>query len=149
MDRMHASNLDEIIAAEFKWTISEHATTLYNPPRKIINEALLNVHKNNETVLPSYAALQRIIGCKCKKNIILLPCSISFRNIIISQQFKLTSNGDRCLLYDTEDNNARIIILSSDNDLNHLCGPKHWHAAGTFKFKYRMLIWRETQISGT
>ncbi|CAF4653473.1 unnamed protein product, partial [Didymodactylos carnosus] len=44
-DHSHALNPDEIIAAEFKSKISERAITLHDPPRRIINEALLDVHE--------------------------------------------------------------------------------------------------------
>ncbi|CAF4336433.1 unnamed protein product [Rotaria sp. Silwood2] len=132
-DHIHPPNPDEVIAAEFKSKIQQRATTSYDPPRRIIHEALLNVHKDDALVLPSYAASQRLIGRKRKKNNISLPNPTCFQDIVIPDQLKLTNSGDRFLLYDNEDNDSRIIILSSDDDLKRLSQCDHWHADGTFR----------------
>ncbi|CAF2935955.1 unnamed protein product [Rotaria sp. Silwood2] len=132
-DHIHPPNPDEVIAAEFKSKIQQRATTSYDPPRRIIHEALLNVHKDDALALPSYAASQRLIGRKRKKNNISLPNPTCFQDIVIPDQLKLTNSGDRFLLYDNEDNDSRIIILSSDDDLKRLSQCDHWHADGTFR----------------
>ncbi|CAF3132612.1 unnamed protein product [Rotaria sp. Silwood2] len=132
-DHIHPPNPDEVIAAEFKSKIQQRATTSHDPPRRIIHEALLNVHKDDALALPSYAASQRLIGRKRKKNNISLPNPTCFQDIVIPDQLKLTNSGDRFLLYDNEDNDSRIIILSSDDDLKRLSQCDHWHADGTFR----------------
>ena len=86
----------------------------------MIHEALLDVHKDDATSLPSYTASQRAIGRKRKRNNAPLPSPESFQDIILPQHLMLTNSGNRFLLHDNEDNDARIIILSSDHDLNRL-----------------------------
>ncbi|CAF1001416.1 unnamed protein product [Didymodactylos carnosus] len=102
-DHSHAPNPDEIIAAEFNSKISERAITSHDPPRRIINEALLDVHKDDGTAIPSYTASQHTIERKRKKDDIPLPRPTSFEDISISQQLTVTNGGDRFLLYDNED----------------------------------------------
>ena len=46
-DHMYPPNPDEIIATEFKSKIQQYATTSHDTPRRIIHEALLNVHKDD------------------------------------------------------------------------------------------------------
>ncbi|CAF1149113.1 unnamed protein product, partial [Didymodactylos carnosus] len=97
--------------------ISECAITAHDSPRRIINEALLDVHTDDGTAIPSYTASHRTIERKCKKDDI--PTVIN--------------GGDRSLLYDNEDSDYRTIVLSSDDDLNRLSNSEHWHADDTFK----------------
>jgi FLYWCH zinc finger domain len=139
-DHIHAPNPDDIIAAEFKSKMIERAITSHDPPRRIIHEGLLNVEKDDATALPSYTALQRTIERKRKANDIPLPSPTSFQDIIIPHELRLTNSGDRFLLYDNEDINARIIVFSSNSDLNRLSRSEHWHADGTYKVsKYKFI----------
>ncbi|CAF0913032.1 unnamed protein product [Didymodactylos carnosus] len=132
-DHSDAPNPDEIIAAEFNSKISERAITSYDPPGRVINEALLDVHKDDGTAIPSYTASQCTIERKRKKDDIPLPKLTSFEDISIPQQLTVTNGGDRFLLYDNEDSDDRTIILLSDDALNRLSNSEYWHAYGTFK----------------
>lgn len=62
-----------------------------------------------------------------------MPRPKSFSEILIPDELKVTNGGDRFLLYDNERNNHRIIILSSDDDLDRLSNSEHWYSDGTFK----------------
>ena len=115
----------KIIATEFKSKIQQHATTSHDPPGRIIQEALLSVHKDDALALPSYTASRHLIGHKRKKNNILLQNPTCFQDIIISEQLKLTNTGDKSLLHDNENNDIRIIILSSESDLKRLSQCEH------------------------
>ena len=125
-DYMHLSNPDEIIATEFKSTIQQHTTISHDLPRRIIHEALLNGHEDNSLALPSYTASQRSIGRKRKKNNISLPNPTYFQDIIIPEQLKLIHTGDKFLLHDSEDNNARIIMLTVEGNLKRLSQCEQW-----------------------
>ncbi|CAF4623355.1 unnamed protein product [Didymodactylos carnosus] len=94
-DQNHAPNPDEIIAAEFKSKISERAITFDDPPRRIINEALLNIHTDDGTTIPSYTSSQRTIERNHKRNGIPLPRPTSFGDISIPAELRITSSGDR------------------------------------------------------
>ncbi|CAF1311074.1 unnamed protein product [Rotaria sordida] len=62
-----------------------------------------------------------------------LPTPTSFSNICIPDELKITNGGSRFLLYDNQHTENRIIILSSDDDLDRLSNFDHWHNDGTFK----------------
>ena len=132
-NHMHPPNPDEVIAAEFKWKVQQHATTSHDLSGRIIHEALLNVHKDDAFALPSYAASQHLTGTKRKKSSIPFPNPTYFQGIIIPEQLKLTNSGDKFLSYDNEDDDSRIIILSDEGDIKRLSQSEHRHADGTFK----------------
>ncbi len=132
-DHLHAPNPEETISIEFKSDITSSATTSHDPPRRIIHQALLNVDKINGAAVPNYSSSQRTIERKRKKKDIPLPRPTSFNEILIPDELKVTNGGERFLLYDNEDPDHRMIILSSDDDLDRLSNSEHWHSDGTFK----------------
>ncbi|CAF3873782.1 unnamed protein product [Rotaria sordida] len=132
-DHNHAPNPDELISKQFKSIIDKRAETSNEPPRKIIHEALLDVHPGDASAVQNYRTVQRSVQRKRKKNDMPLSTPLSFENIIIPEELKLTNTGDKFLLYDNEKNDNRIIILSSSTDLNRLSISDHWHMDGTFK----------------
>lgn len=136
----HAPNPEETISAEFKSTISNNAKTSHDPPRRIIHEALLKVEKNNGTAVPTYSSSQRTIQRKRKQNEIPLPRPTTFNDIQIPEELKITNSGDRFLLYDNGSVEHRMIILSSDADLDRLSNSEHWHSDGTYKVHIDTLL---------
>ncbi|CAF1128681.1 unnamed protein product [Rotaria sordida] len=105
-DHIYASNAEETIAMEFKLKIVASATTSHYPPRRIIHEALLNIP---------------------------LPRPNSFDDIYIPDELRVANSGSRFLLSDNENNSDRMIILSSDDDLDRLSNSDYSHTDGTFK----------------
>jgi hypothetical protein len=132
-DHNHAPNPDEIISTEFNAQVNRCALACNDPPRKIIHGALLDIHPGDASAISDYKSAQRSIERKRKKNSIPLPSPVSFADIKIPDELKLTNLGDQFLLYDNEKADNRIIILSSNADLNRLSNSDHWHADGTFK----------------
>ncbi|CAF5179730.1 unnamed protein product, partial [Rotaria magnacalcarata] len=118
---------------EFKSKIVDSAVASYYPPRRIINEALTIVSKEDGAAVPSYTSSQRTIERKRRKKYLPLPRPKSFGEIMIPDELKKTNGGGRFLLYDNESSSHRIIILSSDDDLDRLSNSEHWHSDGTFK----------------
>ncbi|CAF2102258.1 unnamed protein product [Rotaria magnacalcarata] len=134
-DHVHAPCPEELIAMEFKSKIVDSAVASYYPPRRIINEALTIVSKEDGAAVPSYTSSQRTIERKRRKKYLPLPRPKSFGEIMIPDELKKTNGGGRFLLYDNESSSHRIIILSSDDDLDRLSNSEHWHSDGTFKVK--------------
>ncbi|CAF0775449.1 unnamed protein product [Adineta steineri] len=132
-DHNHAPNPEQTIANEFKSKISNSATISHDPPRRIIHEVLLSIDKNDGTAVPTYSSSQRTIERKRKKNDLPLPSPKSLSEIQIPDELKLTNGGQRFLLYDNGDVDHRMVILSSDDDLDCLSNSDHWHCDGTFK----------------
>jgi hypothetical protein len=91
------------------------------------------VNKNDGSAVPNYSSSQRTIQRKRKQKDLPLSRPTSFSDILIPDELKLTNGGDRFLLYDNEDPEHRMIILSSDDDLDRLSNSEHWHCDGTFK----------------
>ncbi|CAF1544899.1 unnamed protein product [Rotaria sp. Silwood1] len=140
MDHLHAPSPEETISVEFKSNISSGATISHDPPRRIIHQALLNVNKNDASAVPNYSSAQRTIERKRKKQDLPLSRPTSFNDILIPDALKVTNGGNRFLLYNNEDPDHRMIILSSDDDLDCLSNSENWHCDGTFKTRFIMLI---------
>ena len=105
----------------------------HDPPQRIIDETRLSIDLDDGTTLPNYFSSQRTIQRKSKKNDIALPSRRSPSYIEITDELKITNGGVRFLLYDNGDNDHRLIILSSVDDLDLLSNSDHWHCDGTFK----------------
>jgi hypothetical protein len=132
-EHVHTPNPDENISTEFKSQICTKAAICHDPPRRIIHEALLNIDQADGAAVPTYYSSQRTIERKRKKNDIPLPRPQTFSEILIPDELQITNSGARFLLYDNHHPNRRLIILSSDDDLDRLSNSDHWHCDGTFK----------------
>ncbi|CAF3602513.1 unnamed protein product [Rotaria socialis] len=132
-DHIHAPNPEETIATEYKSKFVNSAITSHDPPRRIIHEVLLGISKEDGTAVPNYSSSQRTIQRKRKKKEMPLPRPKSFDEIHIPDELRVTNGGNRFLLYDNESSTNRMIILSSDDDLDRLSNSEFWHADGTFK----------------
>jgi len=124
-DHNHVPNPDELISIEFKAKVNKRAETSTDAPRKIIHEALLDVHPADGSTITNYNSAQRAVERKRKRNDVSIAAPTSFKNIKIPDELKLTNTGDKFLLYDNEKNDICIIILFSSTDLNRLSSSDH------------------------
>ena len=125
---------------EFKSIINTGAILSHNPTRRIIHEALLYINQNDGTALPYHPFMQHKIERKRKQQDKPLPTFISFNDISISDELRVTNNNERFLLYDNGHSNHRIIILSSNEDLDRLSNSERWHCDSTFKVPLMIII---------
>ena len=125
---------------EFKLIINTGATTSYDPPRRIIHEALLYINKNDGTAVPNYPSTQRTMERKRKQQDKSLPTPTSFNDIFIPDELRVTNVSKRFLLYDNRHSDHKIIVLSSDEDLDRLSNSEHWQCHGTFKVPLMITI---------
>ncbi|CAF1467476.1 unnamed protein product [Rotaria magnacalcarata] len=123
---------------EFKSNISSRRASSHDPLRRIIYEAFLNVNRKDGSAVRNYSSAQRAIERKPEDLPLLRPTS--FNDILIPDELKVTNGCDRFILYDNEDPNHRMIILSSDDDLDCLSNSENWHGDGTFKTRFKMII---------
>ncbi|CAM4809046.1 unnamed protein product [Rotaria magnacalcarata] len=103
---------------EFKSNISSRRVSSHDPLRRILYEAFLNVNRKDGSAVRNYSSAQRAIERKPEDLPLLRPTS--FNDILIPDELKVTNGGDRFVLYDNEDPNHTMIILSSDDDLDSL-----------------------------
>ena len=88
----------------------------------------------------NYPSTQRTIERKRKQQDKPLPTSTSFNDISIPDELRVTSDSERFLLYDNGCSDHRIIILSSDEDLDRLSNSENWRGDGTFKVPIMIVI---------
>ncbi|CAF4923920.1 unnamed protein product [Rotaria sp. Silwood1] len=109
-----APNPEEIEKAVYNYEIRKKAENSHDPPRLIIQEARLK--------LSSDAAADNDIPKE----------PTSFSEIVIPLKFQLTISNQQFLLYDNDDNQNRLLIFASRDQLDLLNGCEVWHCDGTF-----------------
>ncbi len=77
-DHNHVPNPDELILIEFKAKVNKRAEASTGAPRKIIHEALLDVHPADAAPITNYNSAQRTIERKCQQNDISIAVAASF-----------------------------------------------------------------------
>ena len=90
------------------------------------------MNKNDETAVPNYSCTQCTIERKRKQQDTPLPTPTSFNDISLPDELRITNHSERFLSYDNGHFDHRIVILSSDEDLNRLSNSEHWHCDGAF-----------------
>ena len=63
----------------------------------------------------------------------LLKSPTSRSDLIIPEEFTTLSNGENFLLFDSGNNNQRVLIFGTSQSLDTLQGAEHWYCDGTFK----------------
>lgn len=62
-----------------------------------------------------------------------LSCTISTRDLIIPEKYTVTMVREKFLLHDSCASDNRIIIFSTERNLNFMAKCDHWYADGTLK----------------
>jgi hypothetical protein len=91
-DHNQSPNPHELLSTEFKAKINKRAETSTDAPRKIIHEALLDVHPGDASAISNYNAAQRSV--ERKKNNVSVAAPILFKNIKISEELNRSSHVD-------------------------------------------------------
>ena len=125
---------------KFKPIVNTGATTSQDPPQRNIHEALLYVNKHDGTAVPNYPSTQHTMERKSKQQDKPLPTPASFNDISIPDELRITNDSEKFLLYDNRHSDHRIIILSSDENLDRLSYSEHCHCDGTFKVPFMIII---------
>ncbi|CAF4155912.1 unnamed protein product, partial [Rotaria sordida] len=126
-----APNPEEIEKAIYNYDIRKKAANYHDPPRLIIQEARLKLSSDAAAIIPQYTATQRSIQ-RIRKDNDIPKEPTSYAEIVIPVKFQLTSSNQQFLLYDNNDNDNRILIFASPDQLDLLNRCEVWHCDGTF-----------------
>ncbi|CAF1542487.1 unnamed protein product, partial [Rotaria sp. Silwood1] len=103
----------------------------HDPPRLIIQEARLKLSSDAAAVIPQYLASQRSVQ-RIRKDNDIPKEPTSFSEIVIPLKFQLRTSNQQFLLYGNDDNQNRLLIFASRDQLDLLNGREVWHCDGTF-----------------
>ncbi|CAF2942003.1 unnamed protein product [Rotaria sp. Silwood2] len=132
-----ASDPDEIEKALFNYEIRTKAAECHASPRLIIHEARFKLSSDAAITNPQYNASQRVIQrIRRDENIPSEPKT--FADIVIVLNFQITITNEKFILYDNNDDNRRLLIFASKEQLGFLNQCESWHCDGTFAVAPKM-----------
>ena len=114
--------------------IRRRATTTVERPRQIIQQSSLGISLQTASMLPSYTASQRAIERRRKRNDFPGSNVTSLSGIAIPETLTKSARGTSFLLWDAgADDDARILMFGTNENLSLLQQHEHWFIDGTFK----------------
>ncbi|CAF4496803.1 unnamed protein product, partial [Didymodactylos carnosus] len=129
----HAPNPEDVAKARYNHEIRQRAKQSHDPPRNIISDARMNVSAEAAASIPQYTTTQRAIERIRKENDVARPTPTTFADIVLPDELKVNSRGQKFLLYDNQDVDRRVLISASEYALDRLDQSSSWHVDGTFK----------------
>lgn len=133
-DHNHAPNPAANEMETVKAKMRQRALDGMGRPRHVIQQTTSGISLEAASLLPSYAASQRMIERKRKRNYVGNAAPRSRQEIAIPDELLRTTRGDNFLLWDSgpEDEN-RIIVFGTERNMDLLEENRHWFVDGTFK----------------
>ncbi|XP_068211896.1 uncharacterized protein, partial [Palaemon carinicauda] len=132
-DHNHAGDGAKVEAARVQEKVREDALNSRDTPHYIVSCASMGVSGAVALKLPSISNIKRNIrNIRAKKNYVpaLPDCQ---EDLIIPEDFTKTHKGELFLMYDSGPTNDRILIFSTQRNLDLLARSENWFADGTFK----------------
>jgi hypothetical protein len=130
----HAANASETAAKSVVCNMVESVQSGHESTRNVIRDAVQNCSENTMAALPSRRTLARRIQRARRKLNPTPPLPVQRNGFDIPDQYTKTISGFRFLQCDSgRDDNDRILIFASDENLDLLARHRHWFADGTFK----------------
>ncbi|CAF1466004.1 unnamed protein product, partial [Rotaria sordida] len=106
-------------------------------PRLIIHEARLKLSSDAAITSPQYNASQRVIQ-RIRRDDNIPSEPKTFADIVIPLNFQITITNQKFILYDNNDDNRRLLIFASKEQLDFLNQCESWHCDGTFAVAPKM-----------
>jgi hypothetical protein len=82
--------------------------------------------------MPSQTAIKQRVTRKRKKNKIQIKEPVDLKSLVVTDQYKKTYRGKLFLIDDSKDDN-RVLLFSTDDNLNLLSKHRDWLGDGTSK----------------
>ena len=133
-DHTHAPDQTKVEVAEVRATMKRRAETTLDAPHRIISEGLAHAPPAVAVNIPRIENIRRTVR-RYRAGNAGLPANPQNRAGVpaIPNNFAVTTNGDRFLLFDSGVGDAnRIIMFATDQALDLLRQSDHWFGDGTF-----------------
>lgn len=149
----HAANTAEASARSVVSRMVASVSSGHESTRNIIRDVVQGCNENTLASLPSRRTLSRRIQRARRKLNPTPPIPVMRSGFEIPEQYTKTTSGIRFLQYDSGiDDAERILIFSSDENLDLLVRHRQWLADGTFKCSpsvFYQLFTLHVHISGS
>ena len=128
----HAPHPEQNEAKRIVAEIRRRAVATVERPRQIIQQSSLGVSLQTASTLPSYTASQRAIARRRKRNDLPYANVTSINDIAIPVVLQKSTRGANFLLWDSGmDDEARVLMFGTTENLNLLQENEHWFIDGT------------------
>lgn len=131
---MHPPNPAEVAVRRVENTLKTAAVTTRDPPRRIVQDAIVDVNEEVAAAVSSSTNLRQVIRRRRRAtdNNPRAPATVG--ELLIPDQLRLTTDQRRFLLYDSGRGDViRMLIFSTDQFLQTMQDAEHWMCDGTFK----------------
>lgn len=133
-DHTHGPDRDVVKASALVTDMVQQAETTQNTTRGIISSSVCNQEEGVLAALPARPTIARRIQRARRRVNPSPPNPTSRTGFEIPQKYTVTSDGRRFLMYDSGLEDAdRILIFSTDENLDAMMTNTNWFIDGTFK----------------
>jgi len=130
----HAPDQGKNEASKVVSAIHKRALEGVEKPRQIIQQARSGISLEVAPHLPGYTASQRTIERQRKKNQLPYPNPQTVAEISIPEILQMSTRGAQFVLWDSgSDDESRILMFGTTENINLLEQNRHWFVDGTFK----------------
>lgn len=129
----HIADASEVEATKVYEKIRINSKISNDPPHKIISTASTTCSITAAPKLPSVSSMKRSIRNIRQKNLQGPALPTNRSEIIFLEEYTKTYKNENFLLYDAGPVDERILIFTTEQNLQLLSNSKHWYIDGTFK----------------
>ena len=133
-DHTHGPDVNSVKARQLLNTVKRDAETSRDSTRNIIRDAVCQQDDGVLAALPSRATISRRIQ-RARRRLNPCPAIPTARHgFVVPVVYSTTTDGRRFLMYDSGiDDNDRLLIYSTDENLDAMANRTDWFVDGTFK----------------
>ena len=132
-EHTHAVSIGRPEALELRQSLKRRALDTEETAQQIITQELENISEQASTHIPAIRTIRRGIRRYRQHAGNPHPVPQTPEEIVIPDEYKVTSRGEDFLLYDGGDDENRILLFSTHRNLQVLETSSHWFCDGTFK----------------
>lgn len=135
----HAPDWGSIQAKKCISEIKQAAKRSREPTATIIQEAIQNIDSETSQKLPKKESMKRLVRTVRRENLPSEPKTLDNLDEI-PEEYRKNLQGDRWLLHYDPDDEEKMVVFATDEDLRYLFRSKYWIMDGTFKSSPAILL---------
>ena len=133
-DHVHAPAMNHVEALRLRHGIKRKAIESQETPQQIISSAMVDISDGAASIIPPMRTIRRCIRRYRQSVGIPHPIPLGSSEMDIPEGLKLTTHGEQFLLFDSgKGSSSRMLIYSTQTNLDLLHRSELWFADGTFK----------------
>lgn len=132
IDHNHAPDAQSVSVRETLTDLKARAVTSQETPSLVVANVIANRTQVAKAGLPKEKHLKKTVRRTPKKHNILPTTPSSLKDLIIPESFQKLNDGRKFLFFDSGQETERILIFSTERNLDLLERATVWHIDGTF-----------------